>query len=89
VGKSYGATWSHAWSSRLRTQVLTSFRNDSFPGALVNRSDDTSSFGLKVGYDFRRWLKFGAELTHTDRESNDPTLNYKRNLLLFTVGATL
>ena len=89
VGKSYGVTWSHAWSSRLRTQALANFRNDTFPGAVVSRSDDTTSFGLKASYDFRRWLRLGAEFTHSERESNDPGLNYKRNLLLFTVGGTL
>ena len=89
VGKNYGATWSHAWSSRLRTQALASFRNDVFTGAGVTRKDDTTSFGLKVAYDFRRWLRLSAEFTHTQRDSNDNNLDYKRNLLLFTVGATL
>jgi hypothetical protein len=31
----------------------------------------------------------GAEYTFTERDSNDNALNYKRNLLLFTLGATL
>ncbi len=89
VGANYGVTWSHAWSSRLRTQALASLRNDAFTGAGVSRKDDTTTFGLKVAYDFRRWLRLGAEVTHFERDSNDSTLNYKRNLLLFTVGATL
>ena len=89
VGKNYGVTWSHAWSSRLRTQALATFRNDAFSGAGVTRKDDTTSFGLKVAYDFRRWLRLGAEVTHVERDSNDSALNYKRNLLLFTVGGTL
>lgn len=89
VGTNYGVTWSHAWNSRLRTQALASFRNDAFTGAGVSRKDDTKSFGLKVAYDFRRWLRLGAEYTHAERDSNDSLFNYKRNLLLFTVGATL
>jgi hypothetical protein len=89
VGTNYGVTWSHAWSSRLRTQALASFRNDAYTGAGVSRKDDTTSFGLRVAYDFRRWLRFGAEYTHFERDSNDNAFNYKRNLLLFTVGATL
>jgi hypothetical protein len=89
VSTNYGLTWSHAWSSRLRTQALATFRNDEFVGAGVSRRDDTSSFGLKVAYDFRRWLRLGAEFTHSERDSNDGNFNYKRNLLLFTVGATL
>ena len=89
VGKNYGVTWSHAWSSRLRTQALASFRNDTFAGAGITRKDDNTSVGLKVAYDLRRWLRLGAEYTHFNRDSSDNTFNYKRNLLLFTVGATL
>ena len=89
VGKNYSVTWSHAWSSRLRTQVLAGYRNDAFTGAGISRKDDTGTFGLKVGYDFRRWLRLGAEYTYTQRDSNDNAVDYKRNLLLFTVGATL
>lgn len=89
VGTNYGVTWSHAWSSRLRTQVLGNLRNDEFKGTGITRNEDTTSFGLKVGYDFRRWLRLGAEYTFTERDSNDSNFNYKRNLLLFTVGAAL
>jgi len=89
VTKLYGITWSHAWTSRLRTQVLASLRNDNFNGAGVTRQDDTISYGLKAAYDFRRWLRFGAEYTHFTRDSNLNAFDYKRNLLLFTVGATL
>jgi hypothetical protein len=89
VSKIYGVTWGHAWNSRLRTQALAGFRNDAFTGAGVSRVDDTTSFGLKVGYDFRRWLRLGAEFTHSERDSNVTGFDYKRNLLLFTIGATL
>jgi hypothetical protein len=40
-------------------------------------------------YQFRRWLRLGAEYTYTDRDSNDPTVIYQRNFILFTIGATL
>ncbi len=89
VTKLYGLTWSHAWTSRLRTQALANYRTETFTGAGVGREDDTTSWGLRVGYDFRRWLRFGAEYTHFDRDSNTAGFDYKRNLLLFTVGATL
>ena len=89
VSQTYALTWSHAWNSRFRTQTLASLRNDEFNGAGVTRRDETTTFGLKLSYEFRRWLRFGAEATHAERDSNDSGLNYKRNLLLFTVGATL
>jgi hypothetical protein len=90
VTKLYGVTWSHAWSSRVRTQALATFNNSVFTGVSgLGRKDDTTTFGLKASYDFRRWLRFGAEYTHFTRDSNLDAFDYKRNLLLFTVGATL
>ena len=89
VAKNYGLTWSHAWSLRLRTQALASYRTDTYTGAGVSREDDNTSWGFRVDYDFRRWLRFGAAYTNFDRDSNTPGFDYKRNLLLFTVGATL
>jgi hypothetical protein len=89
IGKLYSATWSHAWSSRLRSQVLASYRADDFLDATPNRNDDTATFGARLKYDFRRWLILGAEYTHTNRDSNQGIYDYKRNLYLLTVGATL
>jgi hypothetical protein len=87
--KTYGVTWTHAWSSRVRTQALGNWSNARFLGAGATREDDTGTLGLKVSYQFRRWLRFGAEYTYTDRDSNDGVSNFRRNLILFTVGATL
>lgn len=89
LSRSYNLTWTHAWSSRLRTQALASLRNDTFIGSGISRLDDVTSLGMSVGYDFRRWLHFGLQYTHTERSSNQFGLDYRRNLLLFTVGATL
>lgn len=90
VNNAYGVTWSHAWSSRLRTQALVNYTNSTFTGTTgLGREDDTTAWGLRVDYDFRRWLRFGAAYTHSERDSNAAGFNYKRNLLLFTVGATL
>ena len=90
VVKNYGVTWSHAWSSRVRTQALANWSSGNFTGPTgLGRKDDTSTFGLKAYYQFRRWLRFGAEYTYFNRDSNLDAFDYKRNLLLFTVGATL
>jgi hypothetical protein len=89
ASSNYGVTWNHAWSSRLRTQALASYRKDDFIDSSPDRLDKTAAFGAKVSYDFRRWLIFGAEYTHTDRNSNQTIYDYKRNLYLLTVGATL
>ena len=90
VGETYNALWSHAWSSRLRTQVGANYGISSFTGATgLSRKDQLTSFSLGVAYDFRRWLRFGADISHSERDSNIDTFDFKRNLLRFTVGATL
>lgn len=89
ISSAYDLTWNHAWSSRLRTQALAGYRKDSFLDSSPDRKDDTTSFGVKVSYDFRRWLLFGAEYTHTNRDSTLNVDDYKRNLFRLTVGATL
>ena len=89
LSNNYGLTWNHAWSSRLRTQALAGYRHDDFLESSPSRVDKTATFGAKVSYDFRRWLLLGAEYTHTDRNSTQNLDEYKRNLFLLTVGATL
>lgn len=89
VSSIYTVTWNHAWSSRLRTQALAGYRKDNFLDSSPYRLDKTSSFGAKVSYDFRRWLVFGAEYTHANRESTLSFDEYKRNLFQLTVGASL
>lgn len=89
VTNDYRLVWTHAWSSRVRSQLLAGWRKDDFRGEGVTREDDTGTFGLRMLYQFRRWLRLGAEYTHTDRDSNNPAFKYDRNLILFTLNATL
>jgi hypothetical protein len=89
VSSIYNVLWTHSWSTRVRTQVLAGWRNDDFRGEGVTREDDVATLGLRMQYQIRRWLKLGAEYTYTDRDSNDPSVIYQRNLIMFTAGATL
>jgi hypothetical protein len=84
-----GLSWTHDWNSRFRTQLLGTLRNDKYQGAGVSRVDDTTSAGVRVIYRFRRWLRFGVEALRTHRDSDIDAFDYRRNLILFTVGATL
>ena len=61
----------------------------SFFVRLAIRVDDTKTFGVALSYQFRRWLRVGAEITHTKRDSNTPVFTYSRDQIFFTVGATL
>lgn len=89
LSSAYGVSWNHAWNSRFRTQGILGYRNDDFIDSSPHRKDDTTTLGIKAFYSFRRWLLFGAEYTHFDRNSNLSIYDYKRNLYLLTIRAEL
>ena len=80
-------TWTHRWAGFLSTRALLGYLNQDVRGA--NRTDTTTTLGFGGYYDVRPWLRLGVELQHGRRSSDDPSFDYTRNLLLFTVGGTL
>lgn len=87
LSKRYGVNWTHDWNSRFTSVAYVTRANDDFSNA--GRSDTTDTIGLKLNYKVRRWLMLGGELSNADRDSNSPNFRYKKNIYLFTVGATL
>jgi hypothetical protein len=87
LSKRYGAQWQHTWSSRLSSTVSFSRSDDTFSGN--PRADEVDSVGLRVNYKLFRWLTVGGEVNNTKRDSNNSAFNYKKNLYLLTIGATL
>lgn len=79
--------WNHDWSSRVRSTINFVHGRDVHEG--LNRTDTRENLGLKANYAFRRWLRAGGEFRHETRDSNVPNIEYKRNLMLLTVDATL
>ncbi len=86
LSKRYGVTWNHSWTQRFETTASLSRADDDYQG--FSRNDSTNAIGFKVNYKFRRWLTVGGEVSHTNRDSNRE-FDYKRNLYLLTLGATL
>lgn len=94
VNETHQVAWTHAWTSRISSNLSGSFSTDKFNNAPItpggaDRKDETQSTGLKVTYLMRRWLKLGADYMHTTRDSNDANFDYKRNQLMFFVSGTL
>jgi hypothetical protein len=87
IVKATGLLWTHGWNSQVSSTVGYKFENDEYVG--FPRSDDINTIALGVKYKMRRWLNLGAEYSYTDRSSNIPQFDYKRNLILFTLGGTL
>jgi hypothetical protein len=82
-----GVAWTHAWSSVITTGVDYRYQKDEYQG--FDRNDKTNTLGLRVGYKFRRWLTVGAEVNHTQRDSNLPVFEYDKNLYLLTATASM
>ena len=95
INQAYQVLWTHAWSSRVSSNLTGSYSNDKFNNAPVaaaggaDREDTTKSVGLRLSYAMRRWLKMGAEYIYTLRDSNDNNFDYKRNQLMLFVSGTL
>jgi hypothetical protein len=87
TNKYYNLIWTHAWTERIRSVASGSYLTDDFSG--IARNDKTSVFGLKMTYDMRRWLIFGAEYQYTERDSSLLGADYKKNVFLLSVRATL
>ncbi len=84
---STAARWSHAWSTRLTTEAAAAYLTDAYQGA--DRSDHTQNYGIKANFRMRRWLNFGGEYTYSVRNSNDDSFDYRRNVFMLFVNATL
>jgi hypothetical protein len=82
-----GVTWSHDWSSYIRSSVDARYQRDAYQG--FDRTDKTWFTGVKVGYRFRRWLTLGAEYDYWKRDSNLDIYDYTRNLFLITATASM
>lgn len=88
----YALTWTHDWSTILASNVHRGQLDEDYVlrgSTSGQRSDSTKSYGLGVNYQMKRWLKLGADYSRTDRSSNIGTNDFKRNILMFTAGATL
>jgi len=79
--------WTHAWSDRVRS-MATAVYGDQEHEAL-GRTDTLYAIGLRATYGFHRRLRFGAEFRHDSRSSPVPVLDYRRNITLMTVEASL
>jgi hypothetical protein len=81
------AIWTHDWTRQFSTAVTGTYMTDAYQG--ITRTDHTLTYGLKGTYRMRRWLSFGADYTNTSRVSDANNVDYKRNVFMLFVNATL
>ena len=81
--------WTHNWSSQISTTATGIYGSDDYKGVAGGRNDKMPSLGLRATYQMRRWLDFGADYTWSKRDSNIDSADYKKNVILLFVNATL
>jgi hypothetical protein len=80
-------SWKHNWTQSLSSEAVISTLDRTYGDS--TRSDSANTFSLAVDYAVLRWLKIGVDMARTDYNSNDPTAEYKRNVFMFTLNASL
>ena len=79
--------WTHVWTSQFSTAATGSYGIDDYKG--VDRNDKIPSLGLRGTYQMRRWLDIGADYSWSKRNSNVDSEDYRKNVIMLFVNATL
>lgn len=85
----YNLAWNHQWTERISSNIRGGYLVEDYVGGLSNRSDKTGSAGFGLFYAARRWLTLAADYSYLERSSNQSVFDYKRNLLMFSVRASM
>ena len=83
------ARWTHNWTSQISTTATGMYGADDYKGVVGGRNDKMPSLGLRATYQMRRWLDFGADYSWSGRDSNVDGADYKKNVIMLFVNATL
>ncbi len=82
-----GVSWNHNWQSYFSTYASMQLVNSDFRES--SRSDRLTNLSFGGYFDVRTWIRFGAQVSSNARSSDVIGADYKRNVLMFTIGATL
>ncbi len=87
LNSTVSANWQHTWTQSLKSEAMVTHLNRSYGAS--SREDSANMYSLTVDYAVLRWLKMGMALGRTDYSSSDPAAEYKRNIVMATLKATL
>lgn len=83
--------WKHDWSDRWQSVASLELRKDDHDvvAGFPKRQDDTTTLGVAVNYQMRRWLLLGGAISMARRSSDISAYEYNRNILSLNVQASL
>jgi len=79
----YSVSWTHDWADRFNTTLSLGVSEDDYQG--VVRTDETTTYGIFANYQMRRWLVLSAGINSSDKDSTEPNVSNKRNVM--SIGA--
>lgn len=79
--------WNHNWTDRISTAIDTGYAKEDHRPTV--REDKTSFVGFSADYLFRPWLRAGASYRTFNRSSDIDQFEYNRDLILFSLEASL
>lgn len=75
----YSVSWTHDWLERFNTSVNFGVSEDDYQGFV--RNDETTTYGISANYQMRRWLVLGVGINISDKDSTEPDVSNKRNVM--------
>jgi len=76
----YGISWGHSWSQKISSNAYYNISDETYVDDFAGRQDDMTRYGVRVDYEMRRWLSVGLSAGYSERDSNDASNNYERNI---------
>ncbi len=80
-------SWLHQWSDRCSSTVSYGTGDDDY--ASDTRQDDRDSFAISVAYDWQRWITIGAGISRSERDSNQNSFDFEKNVIQVSLDMTL
>jgi hypothetical protein len=82
-----GLAWNHNWTQSVSSAATYTKTDLAFGG--LTRTDAIDTFSLAADYAVLRWLKVGVDLARTNLTSSAAGAEYARNVIMFTLNASL
>jgi uncharacterized protein (PEP-CTERM system associated) len=80
--------WAHQWTESFSSNLVFGSGNADYRNS-QGRVDDTASATLGLKYDLTTNLGLSVDLTRTERDSNTPGFDFKRNTVFAAVQVAL
>jgi len=85
--KNYGFDWQHFWKEHIKTTLSYNVLSEDYSNS--RRKDNTKNLTIAVNYEARRWINLGLGYTKTTKNSNFSNSSFKRNIIMFSLQASL